>query len=38
MPRKPLALTRRIALRSHCKPKTSSSDPITRRNAPIGTA
>jgi hypothetical protein len=38
MPRKPLRLTRRIPLHSHCRPKTSSSDPITRRSTPIGTA
>src|SRR2546421_74732 len=33
---KPLA--RRIALRSHCSPKTSSSAPTTRRRAEIGTS
>ena len=34
-PRKPLALTRRIPLRSHCRPNTRSSDPTASRNAPI---
>src|SRR4030095_16294122 len=38
MPRRPLALTRAIPLRSHCRPKTSSSDPTTSRSAPTGTA
>ena len=33
---KPLA--RRIALRSHCSPNTSSSPPTTRRSTPIGSA
>jgi hypothetical protein len=37
-PRKPLALTRRIPLRSHCRPNTRSSDPTASRNAPIGTS
>ena len=31
-------LARRIALRSHCRPKTSSSPPTTRRSTPIGSA
>src|SRR6266511_2969956 len=38
MPRKPLALTRLIPLRSHCRPNTSSSEPTTSRRAPIGTS
>jgi hypothetical protein len=38
IPRKPLVLTRMTPLRSHCRPKTSSSDPTTSRNPPMGTA
>jgi hypothetical protein len=38
MPRKPPVLTLLMPLRSHCRPKTSSSEPITRRSASIGTA
>jgi hypothetical protein len=37
MPRKPLALSRWIPLRSHCRPKTRRSDPAQSRNTPIGT-
>src|SRR5690242_511250 len=37
MPRRPLAATRRIPLRSHCRPNTNSSEPATSRSTLTGT-
>src|SRR6266853_4844504 len=37
IPASPRAATRMMPLRNHCRPKTSSNAPITKRRGPIGT-